>query len=354
MKTLGKVGLFMIMAINTCSAFFLNGTDYINCDTCYFEYQFRDAAKSFSATNSHSSKVVVVNLTQASAFNQPIGSLWTYKVDKNASNEENSIQFQSPSQENIGPATNIISPLLSAPSRIKTAGELSTSTQDLNLISVTRIPNSTSDVDLFGAYLNEIQHYVYPQLIGYISLDLPETRWEFSGDIRVTRDAEFLDKYKALINQAINQTDYNPFYFMYKPLTVKVTTGNRYVVTLQNTEQLGTPEWTHLLTRHQEYRNRMEPLYDTVAYKSLVFTSSGLSPVSFKNESPNAVKVPLETFEYCEPLDSDTLDQPILICRLAEEPFNVRLVPPGQYHNPCEPLEFDCNDSSGGFFNSLF
>ena len=125
------------------------------------------------------------------------------------------------------------------------------------------------DLERFGAYVNEVAGYAYPLLAGHIDIHIESAIWDYTWDLETTNAGEFIRINTPLINQALVTAEYNPFFFARKRLTVRVITGNHYVVTLKNSAAVGTPAWTYIFTRHTPNSLVVEPAYRVIKGKTL-------------------------------------------------------------------------------------
>lgn len=335
MKLFGKLGLGLLVIFQSGFAFVYEGKQYIECNTCYFEQDFRAAAVSFVKTNIQSFELVVVNSKRAQDFNQINGNIWSYRLEfVNPGEELPGTIFPRP-DIGPGPGPQIepgVNPFF-RPTGIKT-GLKDSSTTPHSTVEATRIPVSGPDIAMFASYTEAMRESVYPKFTGHINLDLNQTQWVYTPQTTTTNASKFVALYSSLINETLKTTQFNPFFFITKPLTVKVKTNNDFIVTLQSNVKLGEPEWTHIYTRFVPWNMIVEPSYKVKTYTDL-------------KQIPSS--------ENCEPASTKGTDEHGLICPLAKTPYNKWYVKARlQLPNPCSPFEIDCNDGNGGIIDLGF
>lgn len=319
MKIIGKIGLLALFIGQVSAAMLYEGKQYIDCGNCVDERDSQAFAVQFVETNTQSLDLVVVNSQKAIDSGESAGNIWSYRV-----------VFLPPVEEFPGIGDRRLPN--NSLSRPVPRTEPLKSIRRLGGTVAIRVATDPNDASRFAAYLDEVKSHAYPLLTGHIDLQLDSAFWEYSHDLESTKAHEFIDASSSEINAALGQAEYNPFFFAKKRLTVRVTTGNGYIVTLQNKARFGTPEWVHIYTRFERTRRILEPSYKTEHVDQLDKKIAG----------------------YCEAFSSDLNSPAGVFCSPVtgvgrSKRYNPETIDP----TPCNPFEHVCDidDENGGIFD---
>lgn len=308
MKKLILLVLIAATTMATASAFFYNGTQYINCADCQSEAEFAALAESYASPGL---TVVVVNSQAAMETGDLYANIRSYRLSFRV----------------------IINPPGGISPRLRlTQSQLRQPERQAAPIFI-QIPTSASAMADFGEYLDTVTSHFYPQFSGVVDLNIGLSNWPYTANVHTVRAQEFISQYSDRINGALSTASFNPFFFTQKALAVRIKTTNKFLVTLVNTAEDGEqPVWKHLLTRY--------------------------IPKDFMVVEPSYATTTIDTDqlegEMCESFKFDELDKAGLFCLpAAGTPFARRFYPPGYGSGdprPCLPVEPDCSLGETHFY----